>query len=181
MSVLRHKFLLVALLQAWIGITLVSSQQRCLGGFDIYFILDKSGSVHKSFFQRQTVDFVQKTVGNFVGKGVRLSFIAFSSDGITETILRLTSDRSKIKEGLDELRKVQPGGDTYLGKALRMANSQVASQLEFLDFFSLISDPSEAPSLMMISIMDSACNCQYPFKLCIMLWWCMLSFWWKNG
>lgn len=130
-------FLLVAWLQVWIGITPVSCQQRCLGGFDIYFILDKSGSVHKSYFQRQTVDFVQKTVENFVGKGVRFSFITFSSERITETILKLTEDRSKVNKGLDELRKVQPGGDTYLGKALGMANQQVASQLGQQSAFSI--------------------------------------------
>ncbi|RMX52322.1 hypothetical protein pdam_00010350 [Pocillopora damicornis] len=137
MSVFRHNFLLVALLQAWIGATLVSSQQRCLGGFDIYFILDKSGSVITTYFQRQTVDFVQKTVENFVGKGVRFSFITFSSDVATETILKLTGDRSKIREGLNELRKVKPGGDTYLEKPLSMANSQVATQLGQQSAFSI--------------------------------------------
>lgn len=137
MSVFRHNFLLVALLQAWIGATLVSPQQRCLGGFDIYFILDKSGSVITTYFQRQTVDFVQKTVENFVGKGVRFSFITFSSDIATETILKLTGDRSKIREGLNELRKVKPGGDTYLEKPLSMANSQVATQLGQQSAFSI--------------------------------------------
>ncbi|XP_078382901.1 anthrax toxin receptor 2-like isoform X1 [Oculina patagonica] len=130
-------FVLVVLLQAWIIPKLVFSQQKCLGGFDIYFILDKSGSVLPRYFQGQTVDFVERTVENFVGKGVRFSFITFSSDSITETILKLTGDRTKIKEGLNKLRKVQPGGDTMLGKALIMANNQVKDQSKWQSAFSI--------------------------------------------
>ncbi len=41
MAIVGRHFVLVALLQAWIIPKLVFSQQKCLGGFDIYFILDK--------------------------------------------------------------------------------------------------------------------------------------------
>lgn len=41
MVIVERYFVLVALLQAWMIPNLVFSQQKCLGGFDIYFILDK--------------------------------------------------------------------------------------------------------------------------------------------
>ncbi|XP_029206582.2 LOW QUALITY PROTEIN: anthrax toxin receptor 2-like [Acropora millepora] len=78
---------------------LVFSQQKCLGGFDIYFILDKSGSVGERHFQDLTVDFVENTVNNFAGTGVRVSFITFSEIRVTKPVLRLTGDRVKVKEG----------------------------------------------------------------------------------
>lgn len=105
--------------------SVVSSRQKCLGGFDIYFILDKSGSVTPSHFHGQTVDFVENTVNNFAGTGVRVSFITFSEISHTETVLRLTGDRAKINKGLAELRKVTTGGSTRLAKALEMANDQI--------------------------------------------------------
>lgn len=101
------------------------SQQKCLGGFDIYFVLDKSGSVSPRHFQGQTVDFVQRTVGNFAGTGVRVSFITFSEKRQTKTVLKLSGDRLKIQGGLNALRKVIPGGGTTLGPALGMANDQI--------------------------------------------------------
>ncbi|XP_015762761.1 PREDICTED: anthrax toxin receptor-like [Acropora digitifera] len=67
--------------------------QKCLGGFDIYFILDKSGSVGERHFRDLTVDFVENTVNNFAGTGVRVSFITFSEISQTKTVLELTGDR----------------------------------------------------------------------------------------
>lgn len=104
---------------------LVFSQQKCLGGFDIYFILDKSGSVGERHFRDLTVDFVENTVNNFAGTGVRVSFITFSEISETKTVLRLTGVRIKIKEGLAALRKERTGGGTNLARALQMANDQI--------------------------------------------------------
>lgn len=118
-------FVFAVLLQAWIVPKLVSSQHKCLGGFDIYFVLDKSGSVGPQHFQQQTVDFVEGTVNNYAGTAVRVSFITFSEEKDTKTVLPLTGDRAKIKQGLEALRKVLPGGGTSLRKALRMTNSQI--------------------------------------------------------
>ncbi|KAK2560266.1 Anthrax toxin receptor 2 [Acropora cervicornis] len=106
---------------------LVFSQQKCLGGFDIYFILDKSGSVGERHFRDLTVDFVENTANNFAGTGVRVSFITFSEISETKTVLRLTGDRVKVKEGLAALRKERTGGGTHLARALEMANDQIRS------------------------------------------------------
>ncbi|KAJ7325623.1 Anthrax toxin receptor 1 [Desmophyllum pertusum] len=133
----RGYFVVVALLHAWIVPKLVVSQQRCLGGFDIYFILDKSGSVLPKYFTGQTVDFVEKTVQNFIGTGVRFSFITFSEKKSDGNYLKLTGDRAKIKTGLEALRQVQPGGGTWLSKALDMANNQVKDQLRQQSAFSI--------------------------------------------
>ncbi|KAL9962776.1 hypothetical protein ACROYT_G031914 [Oculina patagonica] len=135
MAITWRYFVLVALLQAWIIPKLVFSQQKCLGGFDIYFILDKSFSVSLESFQNQTVDFVEKTVESFDGKEARFSFITFSSDA--ETVMNLTSDRAQIKEGLNTLRKVIPQGLTRLNQALIMANNQVKDQSKRQSAFSI--------------------------------------------
>ncbi|XP_020610614.1 anthrax toxin receptor 2-like [Orbicella faveolata] len=135
MAVVGRYFVFAVLLQPWIIPTLVFSQQRCLGGFDVYFILDKSGSVLPKYFKGQTVDFVEKTAENFVGKGVRFSFITFSSD--TKVVMKLTGDRAKIKEGLNNLRKVQTGGATYMSNAIIQANNQVKDQAKSQSAFSI--------------------------------------------
>ncbi|CAH3182322.1 unnamed protein product [Porites evermanni] len=120
-----RSFAVTFLLHAWIVPRFVCSQHKCLGGFDIYFILDRSGSVLLANFQRQTVDFVEGTVANYAGTGVRVSFIIFSEGQGTKLVLPLTGDRAKIQEGLGALRKVKPGGGTYMGLALEMANDQI--------------------------------------------------------
>lgn len=135
MAVVGRYFVFAVFLQPWIIPKLVFSQQRCLGGFDIYFILDKSGSVLPRHFQGQTVDFVEKTTENFVGKGVRFSFITFSTN--SEVVMKLTGDRAKIKEGLNNLRKVKTGGATYMSNALIKANDQVMDQAKSQSAFSI--------------------------------------------
>lgn len=120
-----RSFAVTFLLHAWIVPKFVCSQHKCLGGFDIYFILDRSGSVLPAHFQWQTVDFVEGTVANYAGTGVRVSFIIFSEGQGTKLVLPLTGDRAKIQEGLGALRKVQPGGGTKMGLALAMANNQI--------------------------------------------------------
>lgn len=120
-----RSFAVTFLLHAWIVPKFVCSQHKCLGGFDIYFILDRSGSVLLANFQRQTVDFVEGTVANYAGTGVRVSFIIFSEGRGTKLVLPLTGHRAKIQEGLGALRKVKPGGGTYMGPALAMANNQI--------------------------------------------------------
>ncbi|XP_031563270.1 anthrax toxin receptor 1-like [Actinia tenebrosa] len=99
------------------------SNPKCLGAFDIYFILDKSGSVPLLDFQGGTVSFVENVTQSFISPNLGISFITFSNEA--EVILKLTKNRTKIAKGLDDLRRVDPDGSTYLAGAIKKANEQI--------------------------------------------------------
>ncbi|KAE8618754.1 hypothetical protein XENTR_v10009484 [Xenopus tropicalis] len=93
----------------------------CYGGFDLYFVLDKSGSVLHHW--SEIFYFVEHLAQRFIGPQLRMSFIVFSTRG--STLMRLTEDREQIRQGLEELRKVLPGGDTYMHEGIERASEQI--------------------------------------------------------
>ncbi|XP_057165852.1 anthrax toxin receptor 2 isoform X2 [Ursus arctos] len=101
----------------------VSAQEQpsCRGAFDLYFVLDKSGSVANNWIE--IYNFVQQLTERFVSPQMRLSFIVFSSQATI--ILPLTGDRSKINKGLEDLKRVSPVGETYIHEGLKLANEQI--------------------------------------------------------
>ncbi|KAF4802866.1 Anthrax toxin receptor 1 [Turdus rufiventris] len=90
----------------------------CYGGFDLYFILDKSGSVLHHW--NEIYHFVEHLARKFISPQLRMSFIVFSTRGTI--LMRLTEDREQIRQGLEELQKVLPGGDTYMHEGFERAN-----------------------------------------------------------
>uniref|UniRef100_A0A670ZE77 Anthrax toxin receptor 1 n=1 Tax=Pseudonaja textilis TaxID=8673 RepID=A0A670ZE77_PSETE len=90
----------------------------CYGGFDLYFVLDKSGSVLHHW--SEIYYFVEHLAHKFISPQLRMSFIVFSNQG--STLMDLTEDREKIRQGLDELQKVLPGGDTYMHEGFERVN-----------------------------------------------------------
>nr|XP_002717040.2 anthrax toxin receptor 2 isoform X2 [Oryctolagus cuniculus] len=96
-------------------------QPSCRTAFDLYFVLDKSGSVANNWIE--IYDFVQKLTERFVSPEMRLSFIVFSSQATI--ILPLTGDRGKITKGLEDLKSVSPVGETYIHEGLKLANEQI--------------------------------------------------------
>uniref|UniRef100_A0A672FJP0 Anthrax toxin receptor 1 n=1 Tax=Salarias fasciatus TaxID=181472 RepID=A0A672FJP0_SALFA len=55
---------------------------------------------------------------------LRMSFIVFSTEG--RILMALTEDRSdQIRAGLEELRMVQPGGDTFMHRGFQRASEQI--------------------------------------------------------
>ncbi|XP_012789478.2 anthrax toxin receptor 2 isoform X2 [Sorex araneus] len=96
-------------------------QPSCGGAFDLYFVLDKSGSVANNWIE--IYNFVQQLTERFVSPQMRLSFIVFSSQATI--ILPLTGDRYKIREGLEDLKNVKPTGDTYIHEGIKLANQQI--------------------------------------------------------
>ncbi|XP_011895064.1 PREDICTED: anthrax toxin receptor 1 isoform X4 [Cercocebus atys] len=52
-----------------------------------------------------------------------MSFIVFSTRGTT--LMKLTEDREQIRQGLEELQKVLPGGDTYMHEGFERASEQI--------------------------------------------------------
>ncbi|XP_051541262.1 anthrax toxin receptor 1-like isoform X2 [Myxocyprinus asiaticus] len=93
----------------------------CYGGFDLYFVLDKSGSVQHHW--NEIYYFVDHLAHKFISPQLRMSFIVFSTEG--RILMKLTEDRDQIHAGLEELRRVLPGGDTFMHKGFQRASEQI--------------------------------------------------------
>ncbi|XP_075717517.1 anthrax toxin receptor 2 isoform X3 [Rhinoderma darwinii] len=74
-----------------------AEEPSCQGAFDLYFVLDKSGSVAHNW----------KEIYNFV-------------ETLTERFVR-----DKINLGLRELSNVKPAGETYMHEGFMLANEQI--------------------------------------------------------
>ncbi|XP_027757998.1 anthrax toxin receptor 2 isoform X4 [Empidonax traillii] len=101
-----------------------AGEPSCHGAFDMYFVLDKSGSVATNW--NEIFDFVRQLTERFVSPKMRLSFIVFSTQA--HVIMPLTGDREKIKKGLKDLEEVIPAGETYIHEGLKQANVQIEKQ-----------------------------------------------------
>ncbi|XP_026164464.1 anthrax toxin receptor 1 isoform X2 [Mastacembelus armatus] len=96
-------------------------ERSCQGAFDLYFVLDKSGSVKNHW--KEIYSFVKQLAEKFISPMLRMSFIVFSTRGTV--ILKLTENREAITGGLMALKGVVPGGDTFMNLGLEMANQQI--------------------------------------------------------
>ncbi|KAG3276359.1 anthrax toxin receptor 2 [Ictidomys tridecemlineatus] len=103
------------------GLLHAQEQPSCRRAFDLYFVLDKSGSVANNWIE--IYNFVHQLTERFVSPEMRLSFIVFSSQATI--ILPLTGDRDKINKGLEDLKSVSPVGETYIHEGLKLANEQI--------------------------------------------------------
>ncbi|XP_047447354.1 anthrax toxin receptor 1-like [Mugil cephalus] len=93
----------------------------CFGGFDLYFVLDKSGSVQNHW--TEIYHFVEHLAHKFISPQLRMSFIVFSTEG--QILMSLTEDRERIRKGLEELHGVRPGGDTFMHEGILRASEQI--------------------------------------------------------
>ncbi|KFR15300.1 Anthrax toxin receptor 1, partial [Opisthocomus hoazin] len=95
----------------------------CHGAFDLYFVLDKSGSVRNHW--TEIYSFVESLAEKFISPMLRMSFIVFSSRGTT--VMKLTENRQveAIRRGLDILQYEVPGGDTFMHEGFKRANEQI--------------------------------------------------------
>ncbi|XP_017897645.1 PREDICTED: anthrax toxin receptor-like [Capra hircus] len=66
-------------------------KNSCHSSFDLYFILDMSGSVNNNWMN--IYSFVEDLVKKFENPNLRMSFITFSTEG--HTVMKLTSDRPR--------------------------------------------------------------------------------------
>ncbi|KAL8186788.1 UNVERIFIED_CONTAM: Anthrax toxin receptor 1, partial [Gekko kuhli] len=81
----------------------------------------RSGSVKHHWIE--IYSFVESLAEKFLSPMLRMSFIVFSSRGVT--VMRLTEDREAIQRGLAILRREMPGGDTFMHEGLKRANEQI--------------------------------------------------------
>ncbi|XP_037536444.1 anthrax toxin receptor 1 [Nematolebias whitei] len=93
----------------------------CFGGFDLYFVLDQSGSVQNHW--NEIYNFVEHLAHKFISPQLRMSFIVFSTEG--RILMSLTEDRERIRKGLEELHDVRPGGDTFMHEGILRASEQI--------------------------------------------------------
>ncbi|XP_027880420.1 ANTXR cell adhesion molecule 2b [Xiphophorus couchianus] len=120
----RCQILLLVLRVYSTSSTLPEEDASCDGAFDIYFVLDRSGSVSKHW--NEIYGFVEQLTSRFVSPRMRVSYIVFSSSAFV--ILPVTGDRSKIEEGLNELKQIKPSGETYMHEGLKAVSEQMKTQ-----------------------------------------------------
>uniref|UniRef100_A0A8C9XGB2 ANTXR cell adhesion molecule 2b n=1 Tax=Sander lucioperca TaxID=283035 RepID=A0A8C9XGB2_SANLU len=118
----------------------------CDGAFDIYFVLDRSGSVFGHW--HEIYGFVEQLTNRFVSPRMRVSYIVFSTRAVV--ILPLTGDRSKIDEGLEKLSQLKPAGETYMHEGMK-AVEQMKTQT--------------APSSSIIIVLTDGKLEVFPFEL----------------
>ncbi|XP_028457343.1 anthrax toxin receptor 2 isoform X2 [Perca flavescens] len=119
----------------------------CDGAFDIYFVLDRSGSVFGHW--HEIYGFVEQLTNRFVSPRMRVSYIVFSARAIV--ILPLTGDRSKIDEGLEKLSQIKPAGETYMHEGMKAVSEQMKTQT--------------APSSSIIIVLTDGKLEVFPFEL----------------
>ncbi|XP_054895778.1 ANTXR cell adhesion molecule 2a [Poeciliopsis prolifica] len=101
-----------------------AEEASCHGAYDLYFVLDRSGSVARDWLE--IYSFVKNLTDRFVSPRMRVSFITFSSKA--EVLLPLTGDRYEIEEGLRRLHNVIPAGETYMHEGIKEASTQIQQQ-----------------------------------------------------
>ncbi|XP_069316265.1 anthrax toxin receptor-like [Eulemur rufifrons] len=97
------------------------AQSFCKAKFDLYYIIDKSGSVNNNW--GDLYGFVEDTVKQLQNQHVKMSLITYSTFG--ETVMPLTADSEEIRKGLAKLEKVVPEGHTFMQEGFKRANEQM--------------------------------------------------------
>ncbi|XP_066568195.1 anthrax toxin receptor 2 [Amia ocellicauda] len=114
----------VLFLALFVGSSCGAEDASCHGAFDLYFVLDRSGSVAENW--PEIYGFVKQLTDRFVSPRMRLSFIVFSSSA--EVLLPLTGDRNEIEKGLQRLSAVKPAGETFMHDGITKALDQIQAQ-----------------------------------------------------
>lgn len=113
-----------ALLVGLMASSVAAEEASCHGAYDLYFVLDKSGSVANDWVQ--IYSFVKNLTERFVSPRMRVSFITFSSQA--QVLLPLTGDRYQIEQGLKNLENVYPAGETFMHEGMKQARLQIEKQ-----------------------------------------------------
>ncbi|XP_075060660.1 anthrax toxin receptor 2 [Mixophyes fleayi] len=114
-------WMMLAGLLSCMSLPAVADEPSCQGAFDLYFVLDKSGSVANNWLE--IYNFVATLTERFGSPRMRFSFIVFSTQATN--IMELTGDRGKITKGLKDLYNVKPAGETYMHEGFQLANEQI--------------------------------------------------------
>ncbi|XP_054546115.1 anthrax toxin receptor-like isoform X2 [Talpa occidentalis] len=84
---------------------------------------DLSGSVDTNWIH--VYGFVEDFLKKFDNPNMRVSIVTYSTQG--DTVLKLTSDKKEIKDGLNRLRNTVPTGATNMQEGFKAVNEQIAN------------------------------------------------------
>ncbi|CAL8344253.1 unnamed protein product [Lota lota] len=101
-----------------------AEEASCHSAYDLYFVLDKSGSVAHEWVE--IYSFVKNLTERFVSPHTRVSFIVFSTKA--RVLLSLTSNRVKIEQGLLDLKSQIPAGETFMHEGMEAASAQIIAE-----------------------------------------------------
>ncbi|KAM6954489.1 anthrax toxin receptor 2 [Aplochiton taeniatus] len=101
-----------------------AEEASCHGAYDLYFVLDRSGSVANDW--GEIYAFVKNLTDRFVSPNTRVSFIVFSASA--QVLLPLTGDSCELEQGLKSLSAVKPAGETYMHEGIKEASKQIKQQ-----------------------------------------------------
>ncbi|XP_051062801.1 anthrax toxin receptor-like [Phodopus roborovskii] len=101
-------------------------EDNCQGVFDLYIILDKSGSVGRNWIY--VYSFTEDLVKKFQNPKLRISIITYST--FADVIIPLTSDREAIRKGLAILHEEVPEGFTHMQDGFKKANEQIRKAMQ---------------------------------------------------
>uniref|UniRef100_A0A8C6SZI2 Anthrax toxin receptor n=1 Tax=Neogobius melanostomus TaxID=47308 RepID=A0A8C6SZI2_9GOBI len=124
-------------------------EEACDGAFDIYFVLDRSGSVAGNW--DEIYGFVEQLTNRFVSPRMRVSYIVFSARAAV--VLPLTGDRTQIDNGLKMLSQIKPAGETYMHEGLIAVSDQMQKQ--------------SSPSSTIIIVLTDGKLEVYPYELSV--------------
>ncbi|KAK4820707.1 hypothetical protein QYF61_004372 [Mycteria americana] len=102
-------------------------QRSCHGAFDLYFVLDKSGSVRNHWTE------IYSFVESLAEKFIRVHNLAVVQEYLNKqnrTFNKIVFScfliqREAIRRGLDILQYEVPGGDTFMHEGFKRANEQI--------------------------------------------------------
>ncbi|KAM7226773.1 hypothetical protein CapIbe_021848 [Capra ibex] len=95
--------------------------KSCEGAFDLYFVVDASQKA-KDIWE-DICQLVDEITTKYTNPDLRMSFITYSTQG--NIVMKLTSDRTKIRDGLKRLQDIVPTGATNMQEGLKKANKQI--------------------------------------------------------
>ncbi|XP_054546503.1 anthrax toxin receptor-like isoform X2 [Talpa occidentalis] len=82
-----------------------------------------SGSVDNNWIF--TYGFIEDFLKKFENTNMRVSIVTFSTQA--HTVLKLTSDKKEIEEGLNKLRNTVPTGDTNMQEGFKAVSEQIST------------------------------------------------------
>ncbi|XP_049501954.1 anthrax toxin receptor-like [Panthera uncia] len=99
----------------------IEKPKTCEGAFDLYLIVDTSDNANSIW--KDIYKFVDDLVKRFPNSKMRMSLITYSTQ--SDTIMNLTSDRSKIHNSLEKIQNIVPTGAANMHEGFKKANEQI--------------------------------------------------------
>ncbi|XP_058552919.1 anthrax toxin receptor-like [Neofelis nebulosa] len=99
----------------------IEKPKTCEGAFDLYLIVDTSDNANSIW--KDIYKFVDDLVKRFPNSKMRMSLITYSTQ--SDTIMNLTSDRTKIHNSLEKIQNIVPTGAANMHEGFKKANEQI--------------------------------------------------------